>query len=285
MSVLKNRYDFVLFFDVTNGNPNGDPDAGDLPRMDPETGFGLVTDVCIKRKVRNYISLLKSDKAPHCIYIREGSILQENRKPAYEDTKDADTKDKVALGRSFMCKNFFDVRSFGAVMSTKEHNCGQVRGPVQFTFARSLDPINPMELTITRMAVESQVEADKQKGSQNQTMGRKNIVPYALYRMEGFISAPLAEQTGFTEDDLELLWEALSNMFEHDRSASKGLMSSRKLYLFKHENRMGNAPAHALFDEVQAELKDNPVPREYSDYKIWVNTENIPQNVELIEYL
>ena len=217
---INNRYEFVLFFDVKNGNPNGDPDAGNLPRIDPETGHGIVTDVCLKRKVRNYVELVKNDGQNYSIYIKEKAILTERRKPAYEAVKDeSEISEKISKARLWMCQNFYDVRTFGAVMSTKENNCGQVRGPVQFSFGQSIDPIVALEASITRMAVETKKESDSQSGD-NRTMGRKTYIPYGLYRTHGFISAPLAKQTGFSEDDLNLFWDALQNMFDHDRSAA-----------------------------------------------------------------
>jgi len=212
---IKNRYEFVLLFDVKNGNPNGDPDGGNMPRIDPETGHGITTDVCLKRKVRNYVELVKEDQAPYNIYVKEKGILTERRQPAYDAVAEVkDKAEKISKARAWMCHNFFDVRTFGAVMSVKENNCGQVRGPVQFSFSQSIDPIIPLEATITRMAVETRKEADAQ-GGDNRTMGRKTYVPYGLYEMHGFISAPLAQQTGFTEDDLDLFWDALLNMFDH----------------------------------------------------------------------
>lgn len=287
MSTLNNRYEFVLLFDVVNGNPNGDPDAGNLPRVDPETGMGLVTDVCLKRKVRNYVDLTHAEEAGYNIYIREKAVLSVSRAPAREAVKEK-TKNEaeaIQLAQKWMCDNFFDVRTFGAVMSTKENNCGQVRGPVQFTFAASVDPIMPMEVSITRMAVETQREADKQDGD-NRTMGRKNIVPYGLYRLEGFISAPLAKKTGFSEQDIEVLWEALANMFEHDRSAARGLMSSRKLVIFRHDNALGCAPAHSLFSRVAAVRKDAGSPaRSFEDYAVTVDKAGLPEGVSIDERL
>lgn len=244
MSFIEHRYDFVLFFDVENGNPNGDPDAGNMPRIDPETGRGLVTDVCLKRKVRNYVELARSEQAGFRIYVQEKAVLNDRHNEAYtalnlkkESGKlPKNEKDARAVTR-WMCDNFYDVRTFGAVMST-EVNCGQVRGPVQFTFARSEEPVVPAEISITRMAVTNGRDLDKER-----TMGRKFIVPYGLYRMEGFISAPLAEKTGFSEEDLELLWESLAGMFENDRSAARGKMSSRKLFVFRHDDaRRENSP-------------------------------------------
>jgi CRISPR-associated protein Csd2 len=281
---IQNRYDFVLFFDVKDGNPNGDPDAGNLPRIDPETGHGLVTDVCLKRKVRNFVQL--SDKgAGYDIFVKEKAILNNLIADAHKDdsVKGKEKGEKTEAARQVMCRKYYDVRTFGAVMSTGE-NAGQVRGPVQITFARSVDQIVPLEHSITRMAVATEAEAEKQHGD-NRTMGRKFTVPYALYRCHGFISAPLAAQTGFSEEDLELFWQSLVNMFEHDRSAARGQMSARKLIVFKHEGKMGNAPAHHLFDLVTAEASDTPV-RSFDQYDICVPTqENLPQGVTVIERL
>ena len=285
MSSIEHRYDFVLFFDVENGNPNGDPDAGNMPRIDPETGRGLVTDVCLKRKVRNYVELARSEQAGFRIYVQEKAVLNDRHDEAYtalnlkkESGKlPKNEKDARAVTR-WMCDNFYDVRTFGAVMST-EVNCGQVRGPVQFTFARSEEPVVPAEISITRMAVTNGRDLDKER-----TMGRKFIVPYGLYRMEGFISAPLAEKTGFSEEDLELLWESLAGMFENDRSAARGKMSSRKLFVFRHEKRMGNAPAQALFDLVQCRRVTEGPARSFADYAIEVRGD-CPSGVCLEEKL
>ena len=237
---ITNRYEFVYLFDVENGNPNGDPDAGNMPRLDPETSYGLVTDVCLKRKIRNYVELAKGNGSPFEIYVREKAVLSTVQGRAYEAVGKESAKkgDVIKEARAWMCANFFDVRSFGAVMSLKENNCGQVRGPVQLNFGRSIEPIVPLEVSITRMAVATEREAESQSGD-NRTMGRKHIVPYALYRAEGFISAHLAAQTGFSEDDLALLWEALANMFDHDHSAARGKMSARKLVVFKHATALG----------------------------------------------
>ena len=360
---IQNRYDFVLLFDVKDGNPNGDPDAGNLPRIDPETGYGLVTDVCIKRKVRNFVQLEKDCSVPYDIYVKEKAVLgrahikafnelgiqlgeeftssitkdvyewfEENGTPpgitveaddenglfsitvaADADkkeikewvkeikpskvTKDAintvlrgansrrPTGDEVQRGRAKMCEDYFDIRTFGGVLSLKSApNCGQVRGPVQLTFARSVDQIVPLEHSITRMAVATEAEAEKQQGD-NRTMGRKFTVPYALYCCHGFISAPLAAQTGFNEDDLELFWRAIVNMFEHDRSAARGLMSSRKLFVFKHDGKMGNVPAHKLFDLIDIQrAKDSTGPaRSFKDYEVHVGA--APDGVTLQEKL
>ena len=272
-NLLKNRYDFVLLFDVKDGNPNGDPDAGNLPRIDPETGNGLVTDVCLKRKVRNYVQLVKTlNPAGYGIFIKEKAILNNliDQTHETEEVKTKEKGEKTDAARQYMCRNYFDVRTFGAVMSTGK-NAGQVRGPVQLTFARSVEPIVPLEHSITRMAVATEAEAEKQQGD-NRTMGRKFTVPYALYCCHGFISAPLAEQTGFSEDDLKLFWEALVNMFEHDRSAARGEMTTRKLIVFKHESKMGNAPAHKLFELVTVERADGAAgpARSFGDYIVRV---------------
>lgn len=287
-SAINNRYDFVYLFDVKDGNPNGDPDAGNLPRVDAETGRGLVTDVCLKRKVRNFVGLKREEKPPHEIYVKEKAVLNKQHERAYSalgvdipvDDKKRKGGDKVDEARAWMCKNFYDVRTFGAVMSTGV-NCGQVRGPVQLTFGRSVDPIAAAEHSITRMAVTTEAEAEKQ-GGDNRTMGRKFTVPYGLYRAHGFISAHLANQTGFTNDDLDLLWEALENMFEHDRSAARGMMTARGLYVFKHDSQLGNAPAHQLFERITVSLKNGAaVPRDFSDYSVAVNDKDLPKGVTL----
>lgn len=286
---INNRYDFVLLFDVKDGNPNGDPDAGNLPRVDAETGMGLVTDVCLKRKVRNYVGLAHEEQPPYEIYVKEKAILNQQHERAYKyldldmsgkEGKRKGGKDDVPKARDWMCKNFFDVRTFGAVMSTGI-NCGQVRGPVQLTFARSIDPIVSSEHSITRMAVTTEAEAENQDGD-NRTMGRKFTIPYGLYRAHGFVSAHLANQTGFTEDDLSLLWESITNMFEHDHSAARGLMTTRGLYVFKHNNKLGNAPAHALFDRIEIKAKDASLPaRDFKDYEVTLDESNWPAGVEL----
>jgi len=284
---INNRYEFILLFDVKNGNPNGDPDGGNMPRIDPETGHGITTDVCLKRKVRNYIELVKDNQTQYNIYVKEKAILTERRQPAYEAVADEKDKSaKISKARAWMCKNFFDVRTFGAVMSVKENNCGQVRGPVQFAFAQSIDPIVPLEASITRMAVETRKEADSQDGD-NRTMGRKTYIPYGLYEVHGFISAPLAKQTGFSEDDLELFWNALLNMFDHDRSAARGEMAAQKLIVFKHAGELGNAPANKLFDLVRVERtvnRDLP-PRSFADYKVVIDKSGVPDGVDVIEKL
>lgn len=280
-NTITNRYDFVLFFDVKDGNPNGDPDAGNLPRVDPETGHGLVTDVCLKRKVRNYVQLSNGDKKGYDIFIKEKAILNNLIDEAHEqeEVKNKVKGDKTEAARQYMCGKYFDVRTFGAVMSTGK-NAGQVRGPVQFTFARSVNQVVPLEHSITRMAVATEAEAEKQQGD-NRTMGRKFTVPYGLYRCHGFISAPFASQTGFNEDDLNLFWKALVEMFEHDRSAARGQMATRKLIVFKHDSAMGNAPAHKLFDMVAAKANNNPV-RDFSDYTITIPAQtNMPEGVTL----
>jgi CRISPR-associated protein Csd2 len=287
---LTNRYDFVLLFDVKDGNPNGDPDAGNLPRLDAETGHGLVTDVSIKRKVRNFIGLLKGEQPPFEIYVKEKAVLNLTHERAYEAIgakAEGDDKkkrkgggDDVNNARNWMCKNFYDVRTFGAVMSTGV-NCGQVRGPVQLTFARSVDSIVALEHSITRMAVATEAEAEKQDGD-NRTMGRKHTVPYGLYVAHGFVSSFLAKQTGFSDEDLKLLWQALTTMFEHDRSAARGEMATRGLYVFKHDSELGNAPAHDLFARIQVRRKEGvEVARDFSDYDVRVNDAKLPQGVTL----
>ena len=284
---IQNRYDFLLLFDVEDGNPNGDPDAGNLPRIDSQTGHGLVTDVCLKRKVRNYVGLVKEEEPPHEIYVKEKAVLNRQHERAYKalgvDLSASDAKrkggDRVDDARNWMCQNFYDVRTFGAVM-TLGINCGQVRGPVQLTFARSVDPVVSLEHSITRMAVATEAEAEKQQGD-NRTMGRKFTVPYGVYCARGYISAHLAQQTGFSDDDLALFWEALQNMFEHDRSAARGQMSTRGLYVFKHGTALGNAPAHALFDRIVVRKKDGvDAPRNFSDYIVTVD-DKLPENVSL----
>jgi CRISPR-associated protein Csd2 len=282
---VQNRYDFVLLYDVKDGNPNGDPDAGNLPRVDPETGHGLVTDVCLKRKVRNYVLLANGSKGGYDIFIKEKAILNNLIDQAHEveEVKEKEKGEKTEAARQHMCKTYFDVRTFGAVMSTGK-NAGQVRGPVQFTFSRSIEQIVPLEHSITRMAVATEAEAEKQQGD-NRTMGRKFTVPYALYRCHGFISAPLAEQTGFCNEDLKLLWEALSNMFEHDRSAARGEMATRKLLVFKHDSKLGKAPAHKLFDLVKVERvkgADGPA-RSFADYTVSLDKTAVPAGVTIEE--
>ena len=285
MAELKNRIDFVYIFDVQDGNPNGDPDAGNLPRVDAETGMGLVTDVCLKRKVRNYVQVAKECADGYDIFIKEKAVLNTLIDAAHEEenVKNAAEKDKTAEARTVMCKRFFDIRTFGAVMSTGK-NAGQVRGPIQLTFARSVDKIVASEHSITRMAVATEKEAEKQ-GGDNRTMGRKATVPYGLYVCHGFISANLAQQTGFSEDDLSLFWEALKNMFDVDRSAARGLMSAQKLIVFKHESVLGNAPANKLFDRVKVEKKCAGAPRKFEDYSVTVDRENLPAGVTIEEMI
>lgn len=363
--IIQNRYDFVLLFDVKDGNPNGDPDAGNLPRVDPETGHGLVTDVCLKRKIRNYVGLVKDSAPPYDIYVKEKAVLgraherafqelgiqlgEENRVPIPDDVAESlaeltlpeglsidsvsdedtsvlvlaadldkkevqqwlkeekpkkavadfikaslknskarkPTQDETKAGTRQMCQNYYDIRTFGAVMSLRSApNCGQVRGPVQLTFARSVEPVVPLEHSITRMAVATEAEAEKQRGD-NRTMGRKFTIPYALYRCHGFVSAPLAQRTGFNEDDLNLFWKALQEMFEHDRSAARGEMTARKLIVFKHQSALGNEPAHRLFDRVKVERNGNASspPRSFADYKVTVDPASKPEGVDVDEKL
>ncbi len=284
--VIKHRYEFVLLFDVENGNPNGDPDAGNLPRIDPETSLGLVTDVCIKRKIRNYVDLVKRGEEGYDIYVREGAVLNAQHRKAYSALGLTPVAKKLPKEQEdarrivdFMCRHFFDIRTFGAVMTT-EVNCGQVRGPVQLGFSRSIDPIVQQEITITRMAVTSERDAEKK----DREMGRKHIIPYALYRLDGYVSAALAEKTSFSEDDLGLLWEALVNMFEHDRSAARGKMASRRLIIFEHDSKFGNTPAHKLFEAVKvARIDESRPPRAYTDYMVEVDLDAIPSEVRVIE--
>ena len=297
---LKNRYDFMLVFDVKDGNPNGDPDAGNLPRVDSETGEGLVTDVCLKRKVRNYVQLTKGAEAGYDIFVKEKAILNKEIEKAYSDLAidlakpPADAADgkkrnkegqgqggEVLQARDKMCETYFDIRTFGAVMSTGA-NAGQVRGPVQLTFARSVDPVVTLEHSITRMAVATEAEAEKQSGD-NRTMGRKNTVPYGLYVSYGFVSPALAAQTGFSEEDLETLWAALVNMFDQDHSAARGMMATQKLIVFKHDSALGNAPSHKLFDLVRLAKKDGvAVPRKFADYEVTLpEGAGLPQGVHL----
>lgn len=280
---LENRYEFVLLFDVKDGNPNGDPDAGNLPRVDAETNNGLVTDVCLKRKIRNFVTLTKNG-VPGCdIYVTEKAVLTLQQKKAYDALSEEESS--VEKAKAWMCKNFFDIRAFGAVMSLKEYNCGQVRGPVQMTFARSADSIVSAEHAITRMAVATEKEAQAQ-GGDNRTMGRKFTIPYALYRENGFVNPYFADQTGFGEEDLSLLWDALKNMFDLDRSAARGLMSARKLIVFKHSSKLGKAPAHILFDAVKVSKKEGvDIPRDFSDYTVTIDRSAIPEGVEVLELL
>ena len=300
-NTLSKRYDFVVLFDVKDGNPNGDPDAGNLPRVDAETGHGLVTDVCLKRKIRNFVALKKEEQGRYGIFIKEKSVLNAaidrayaslniNLKVAPENPTDGKKRmdankgqgKEIDRARQYMCENYFDIRAFGAVLSTGA-NAGQVRGPVQLTFARSVDPVVPLEHTITRMAVATEAEAEKQ-GGDNRTMGKRFTIPYGLYRAHGFVSAPFARQTGFSEDDLALLWDALENMFEHDRSAARGLMGTRKLFVFEHSSLMGDAPVQRLFDAITVVKKNSSKPaRDFSDYTVTIDREQIPSGVQLIE--
>jgi CRISPR-associated protein Csd2 len=294
MDPTKHRYDFVLLFDVVNGNPNGDPDAGNSPRIDPETGHGLVTDVCLKRKIRNFICLTKADPATgtpmqgYDIYVKERALLNKQHERAYValGLKDKDGEDfsNQEKARAWMCQTFFDIRMFGAVMALKI-NCGQVRGPVQLAFARSVEPIVAIEEAITRMAVATEEEAKQQQGG-NRTMGRKEIVPYGLYVAHGFVSPYLAAQTKFSDADLTLLWEALKGMFEQDRSSARGEMSSRKLVVFEHESLLGNAPAHSLFERLKITRKDQTRPaRAYGDYEVALDRNTLPQGITVHELL
>ena len=289
MSAINNRYEFVFLFDVTNGNPNGDPDAGNMPRLDPETNRGLVTDVCLKRKIRNFVEMAREKESGFAIYMQEKSVLNNQHKQAYEalgiepvaKKLPKDQQQALELTR-WMCKNFFDVRTFGAVMTT-EVNAGQVRGPVQLAFASSIDPVVPLEVSITRMAVTNEKDLEKEC-----TMGRKPIVPYGLYRVHGYVSAKLAEKTGFSEDDPQLLWQSLINLFEHDRSAARGEMAARQLILFKHESELGNAPAHKLFETVTVErvngASGSPA-QSFDDYRIVLDAEAVPAGVSVEELI
>ena len=283
MSELKNRIDFVYIFDVQDGNPNGDPDAGNLPRVDAETGMGLLTDVCLKRKVRNYVQTATGQSDGYDIFIKEKAVLNTLIDKAHDDSEVKAAKDKTEAARMFMCKNYYDIRTFGAVMSTGK-NAGQVRGAIQLTFARSVDTIATAEHSITRMAVATEKEAEKQ-GGDNRTMGRKATVPYGLYVCHGFISANLAQQTGFSEEDLQLFWDALKNMFDFDRSAARGLMSAQKLIVFKHDSPLGNAPANKLFDLVKVEKVCDGAPRSFHDYVVSVDYENVPAMVKVEELI
>jgi len=264
---VNNRYEFVYLFDVKNGNPNGDPDSGNMPRIDPETSNGIVTDVCLKRKIRNFVEILKGEEAKYSIYIKEKAVLAERRGPAYEAVAKEEKADKITKARDWMCANFFDVRTFGAVMSTTKNNCG------------------PLEASITRMAVETEKEAESQSGD-NRTMGRKAYIPYGLYRAHGYISAAFAKNTGFSEADLQVLWDALISMFDHDRSAARGEMSARKLIVFKHESALGNAPAGQLFELVQVKRKDESAPpRSFADYEVSFAKDQLPQGITSLELL
>jgi len=281
MEAIKNRYDFAIIFDVENGNPNGDPDAGNMPRTDAETGHGIVTDVCLKRKIRNYVELVRDGEAGYGIFIKE--ILNNKLEAAYKAKgieKKTKKADEIKQAQEWMCENYYDVRSFGAVMSTGDCPCGVVRGPVQLNFAKSIDPVTPQEITITRQAI---TKAGENKETE---MGKKTFVPYGLYKTEGYISAMLAGKTGFSESDLALLWEGIANMFEHDRSAARGKMVVRMLIIFKHDNELGNAPSHKLLDRIKITKKDSELPpREYADYIITVEHENLPSGVSVIEYV
>lgn len=289
MEPIKNRYEFVILYDVENGNPNGDPDAGNMPRIDPESGYGLVTDVCLKRKIRNYIETVKENTPGYRIYVKDGVPLNRSDKEACafvgvdpeklkdEKKKNAGIDEKL---RDFMCSNFYDIRTFGAVMTTFVKgalNCGQIRGPVQLGFSRSIDPILPQEVTITRTAITTEADAEKK----DTEMGRKYIVPYALYRCEGYVSANLARKTtGFSEEDLQLLWDSILNMFENDHSAARGKMAVRELIVFKHESELGNAPAHKLFETIRVVKKEGvSAPRAYSDYELTIDESSLPQGV------
>lgn len=274
---VSKRSDFVLLFDVMDGNPNGDPDAGNLPRIDAETGEGIVTDVCLKRKIRNFVELAKGGEPPNAIYIKEKTVLNRRHQEAYtalDRDPDNASGDDVKHVRRYMCDNYFDIRTFGAVMSTGV-NAGQVRGPVQLTFGRSVGPIISLDHSITRMAVTNERDLAKER-----TMGRKSTIPYGLYRAHGFISAALARDTGFSDEDQKLLIRALAEMFEHDRSAARGMMSTRGLYVFEHENELGSAPAHALFDRVSV-AREVEAPRSFSDFEVRVDDDNLPQGVTL----
>lgn len=295
---IKNRYEFVVLFDVENGNPNGDPDSGNMPRIDPESGLGLVTDVCLKRKIRNYVETVKEDAKGYKIYIKEDVPLNRSDREACESLGITETEDKKVTEalkklkksdkdvdiklRDYMCDNFYDIRTFGAVMTTfvkASLNCGQVRGPVQLGFARSIDPIVSQEVTITRVAITTEKDAE----NKSTEMGRKNIVPYGLYRVEGYISATLARKvTGFSEEDLDLLWEAIINMFENDHSAARGKMAVRELIVFKHSKELGDCPAYKLFDAVELRKKEEiEYPRKYQDYTVQIHEEMIPDSVEM----
>ena len=289
LEAIKNRYEFAIIFDVENGNPNGDPDAGNMPRVDPETGYGIVTDVCLKRKIRNYVDVVKENEPGYGIYIKSGVPLNRSDNKAFEYLGTNETeikkmkKDNPEIDgkiRDFMCKNFFDIRTFGAVMTTfvkASLNCGQVRGPVQLGFARSVDPIFPQEITITRCAITTEADAEKNTN----TMCNKFIVPYGLYLAEGYVSANLARKvTGFSEDDLELLWNAIINMFEYDHAAARGKMAVRKLVIFKHDSELGNTPAYKLFDAIKIKRREDvKVARSYDDYEITIAESEIPQGV------
>ena len=285
MKQLDNRYEFIMLFDVENGNPNGDPDAGNMPRVDAETGHGMVTDVCLKRKIRNYIDSVYEGQPSYNILIKTDKSLNRKFTEAYEAC-DLKTKEKgknasaVAIASDYICKNYYDVRTFGAVMSTGDDPCGIVRGPVQINFAKSLDPVLPQEITITRQAITKESDIEKKETE----MGKKTFIPYGLYRAEGYVSALLAHKTNFTEEDLEILWNAIVNMFEIDHSAARGKLCMRKLIIFKHATVLGNAPSHVLFDKVLVTKKaEVEVPRRFSDYTVTI--EEMPEGVEMIEML
>jgi CRISPR-associated protein Csd2 len=288
MNAIQNRYEFVLLFDVENGNPNGDPDAGNMPRIDAETSHGIVTDVCLKRKIRNYAEIAKAGQQGFNIYVKEKAVLNRQHELAYKalDLKSESKKlpkdeQKAKELTAWMCANFFDVRTFGAVMTT-EVNCGQVRGPAQINFARSVEPVLPEEISITRMAVTKEQDLEKER-----TIGKKALIPYGLYRAEGYLSAHFAEKTGFSESDAEFLWQALVNMFDHDHSAARGKMNARKLIVFKHASKLGNAPAHKLFDLVKVQrVGDTSTPaRAFSDYTVSIARDGKPEGIEIIEKL
>ena len=288
MNAIQNRYEFVLLFDVENGNPNGDPDAGNMPRIDAETSLGIVTDVCLKRKIRNYAEIAKADQPGFNIYVKEKAVLNRQHELAYKalDLKSESKKlpkdeQKAKELTLWMCANFFDVRAFGAVMTT-EVNCGQVRGPVQINFARSIEPVMPEEISITRMAVTKEQDLEKER-----TIGKKALIPYGLYRAEGYLSAHFAEKTGFSESDAEFLWKALINMFDHDHSAARGKMNARKLIIFKHADKLGNAPAHKLFDLVTITRKGeaSAPARAFGDYEVAIAHADTPEGVTIIERL
>lgn len=282
MSELKNRIDFVYIFDVQDGNPNGDPDAGNLPRVDAETGMGLVTDVCLKRKVRNYVQVAKQLADGYDIFIKEKAVLDSIVNQTYDlsEIMQAQQDERRAIAKKVMCRNFYDIRTFGAVIATSGKQ-DQVRGPIQMTFARSIDPVATLEHSITRMAVTKEADLEKER-----TMGRKATIPYGLYVCHGFISANLAKQSGFSQEDLDLFFEALKNMFDVDRSASRGLMSAQRLIAFKHDSVLGNAPANKLFDLVKVERKDTTVPaRSYADYEVTIDKDHLPAGVTIEEII
>jgi CRISPR-associated protein Csd2 len=282
MNAIQNRYDFVLLFDVADGNPNGDPDAGNMPRFDPETGQGLVTDVCLKRKLRNFVAMTKDDHPPFEIYVKEGAVLNRQHERGYKatgtklDSKKKPKHDEVHKVQQWMCENFYDVRTFGAVMGT-EVNAGQVRGPIQLTFARSIDPVFARDFAITRMAVTNERDVEKER-----TIGRKHAVAYGLYRAHGFVSAKLAEKSGFSNEDLALFWRGLAEMFEHDHSAARGMMATRELVVFRHESALGNASSQSLFERVHVRRRTNgSPPRSFSDYEVSVDEADLPARVKI----